>query len=831
MKTWNPHFLFTFLLMIALISCSTENTPVHQLTTSVNPAEAGSVSPADGSFDEGTETSITATANPNWVFDHWEGDASGSANPLSLAMNRDTDLTAFFIKQSYPLTITVEGEGTVQETVLQEKSTDYTYGTLVELTAQPAEGWRFAGWSGAAESNENPIQVTVNEAMELTATFQRKEYALTINTDGQGAVTEDIVQAKSTDYPYGTTVRLTAEGNTGWEFTGWSGDLSGTENPTEITLSEATTITATFEKISYPLTMTIQGEGEVEQRVVQAKSTDYEFGTLVELTAIPAEGWTLSEWTGDIEGNQNPMAVQVDGATDVTATFLPSYSLTTNVKPSGSGRITPDAGEYAQGTAVQVQAIPANEGWKFKGWGGDVKGKESSVSLSMDGDKTITAYFEHKFFDVEIFTEGEGNVEVSLVSGNQEEDTYEFDSILELSAEAADRNWRFMRWEGSDPSESNPLQVTITEDKTIRAVFEEHPIFYLADNGVTIQCPEAIVGETGTVNGIVYEAVDRELLDQRDREGADLTKVCTSLVTNMNSLFYHKGSFNQPIGNWDVSNVTDMSEMFFEASSFNQPIGNWNVSNVVNMYSMFSFADDFDQQIGNWDVSNVTNMRRMFHYTDSFNQPIGNWNVGSVIDTGFMFWHAHVFNQPIGDWNVSNVTDMDHMFSNAKHFNQPIGDWDVSQVTYMKSMFYRAVDFDQPIENWNVSNVTDMEWMFYEAEDFNQPIENWNVNHVTDMQSMFYKAEDFNQSIRDWDVSNVTDMGEMFSYATSFNQSIDSWDVSNVTDMGGIFYEAELFNQNLTPWCVSNFDSEPDNFSKGSSLEASNKPVWGTCPD
>ena len=64
--------------------------------------------------------------------------------------------------------------------------------------------------------------------------------------------------------------------------------------------------------------------------------------------------------------------------------------------------------------------------------------------------------------------------------------------------------------------------------------------------------------------------------------------------------------FNQPIGNWDVSNVTDMSGMFENAEAFNQPIGNWDVSNVTDMRNMFYAATSFNQDISNWDVSSVT---------------------------------------------------------------------------------------------------------------------------------------------------------------------------------------------------------------------------------
>ena len=228
---------------------------------------------------------------------------------------------------------------------------------------------------------------------------------------------------------------------------------------------------------------------------------------------------------------------------------------------------------------------------------------------------------------------------------------------------------------------------------------------YLADNGITIKaCEDANVGDTGVIDGVTYTVVDEAMLREMVENEQDVTKLATTKVTDMGSMFYGATAFNQPIGNWDVSNVTNMVYMFNNASAFNQDIGNWDVSNVTDMVGMFA-QSSFNQPIGNWDVSNVTDMRGMFQNSQAFNQPIGNWDVSSVTDMGYMF-SGTSFNQPIGDWDVSSVTNMRFMFSGIS-FNQPIGNWDVSSVTDMGFMFYGATAFNQDLSSWSVDGVTD----------------------------------------------------------------------------------------------------------------------------
>ena len=206
-----------------------------------------------------------------------------------------------------------------------------------------------------------------------------------------------------------------------------------------------------------------------------------------------------------------------------------------------------------------------------------------------------------------------------------------------------------------------------------------------SNKSVCIKCNEYEVGDTFSIDGVIYKVADREMLDEAFEKGEDLTKYCTSKVTDMSQLFSTNtyNTFNQDIGSWDVSNVTNMEGMFGNATKFNQDISNWDVSNVTNMRFMFHgdmYGSKFDQDIGKWDVSSVTDMGGMFEYTFSFNQDIGNWD-------------------------VSNVTNMVSMFSNAQAFNQDIGNWDVSNVTLMVGMFQKCKTFDQDISQWCVKNI------------------------------------------------------------------------------------------------------------------------------
>ena len=100
------------------------------------------------------------------------------------------------------------------------------------------------------------------------------------------------------------------------------GDLTGSANPTPITMNGNKTVGAAFVLLpptQYILTIGISGSGTV------AKSPDnpsYVNGTQVTLTAAPSGGWTFGNWSGDLSGTANPAAITMNGNKSVTAVFI-----------------------------------------------------------------------------------------------------------------------------------------------------------------------------------------------------------------------------------------------------------------------------------------------------------------------------------------------------------------------------------------------------------------------------------------------------------------------------------------------------------------------------
>tara|TARA_B110000914_G_scaffold225335_1_gene245699 strand:- start:2476 stop:4221 length:1746 start_codon:yes stop_codon:yes gene_type:complete len=350
------------------------------------------------------------------------------------------------------------------------------------------------------------------------------------------------VTPSTKEFNDGDVANLVATPSAEYLFKDWTG-ATGT-NETTLIIDSDKTVVANFIKKQYALTTVVVGEGTVTEKVIKAgAATDYNSGTVVELTATPASGWAFKEWTGDMTGTDSPKNITVSSAKTVTAVFVKMMELAivTDLGTCVGCTITktPDALAYIDGTVVTLTAsIPAD--WAFENWSGGVTGTNSTIDITMSSDATVIGKFKS------------------------------------TATVALDLNGNLKAKEGAVAGDT---QVINGETYTV------------LDDDLLKEWVSTLSGKTGTTNGA-------------DDEEKDLSKGVTTLCTNMKDLFKNNTNIEADISAWDVSKVTTMEGMFEGATNFNQDISKWQTNKVTNMDRMFKGASIFYQDISKWCVVN-----------------------------------------------------------------------------------------------------------------------------------------------------------------------------------------------------------------------------------
>ena len=255
--------------LLIIFSCSKDEPPRYLL--SVSASIGGSVDTSGGDYSEGKSVTITATADAEYQFINWSN--GSTQNPLTVTVMSDQVLTANFQKVKYNLSLSTKGEGTIVQELVSSGRTEYNSGSVVRLTAVPAVGYSFTGWTEDVTSTSNPIDVDINSAKTIKAVFDLLIVNLQIEVEGEGEVTEELISSgRSTNYNYGDTVTLTPQAAEGSGFVSWGGDIGDvdpTQIPLELTLTESKTIQANFE---YDLFDRIVGKWKIRKKTQNKQS-------------------------------------------------------------------------------------------------------------------------------------------------------------------------------------------------------------------------------------------------------------------------------------------------------------------------------------------------------------------------------------------------------------------------------------------------------------------------------------------------------------------------------------------------------------------------------
>ncbi len=382
---------------------------------------------ADSGFARDEQVEFSALPDVGWEFLEWRFSGQTSLeNPLTLAITESFSLEAVFRELSM-LTLLVNGEGEVlMEPGLVSPVLPPPQITVV-LTALPAEGSGFLGFSGDIVTLENPATFVLVGHKSVTANFAKFLKVAARAVQGEGEV---IFSAEGEDLLPGDRATFEAVPAAGFGFSAWAPESLGRENPLTLTLETDIEVGAVFEPVVVLETRT-SGKGRL---IVEPAREWYFRGAVVEVSAIPDEGWEFGGWS-DAPGGDNPRRLTLLEDTLLEALFVELGQLELTLIAHGKGRLESDGSttKLLEGTRVNLRALPA-PGFRVERWEGTDGATGDSAFVIMDADKTAAVWFVPRFQLTLLPPETSGGVFALSIAGDEE-------LTLRLEASSALINW------------------------------------------------------------------------------------------------------------------------------------------------------------------------------------------------------------------------------------------------------------------------------------------------------------------------------------------------------------------------------------------------------
>lgn len=342
-------------------------------------------------YDSATSVTLTAAPATGYHFVNWLGDVIGTTNPATLTMNANKIVTANFAINTYTLTVNAIN-GTV--TKIPNQPT-YNYGTPVKLKSVPNTGYHFVNWSGDATGTTDSVEVTMNANKTVTANFAINTYTISASAGPNGSISP----LGAVTVNHGASRTFTMTPNTGYHTDSVfvNGNYIGAVGAYTFTnVTSNQTIHSKFKINTYTITIQPNPNGVVTRVPNQLQ---YNHGVAVQLTATPNSGYEFVGWGGDLnQYTDNPITLEMDGNKSISVLYeqgpiqLPAFTINVTIVGSGTVTKTPNQSTYEGGTSVILSARAAT-GFRFVGWSGDATGTSTKITISMNGNKNITATF------------------------------------------------------------------------------------------------------------------------------------------------------------------------------------------------------------------------------------------------------------------------------------------------------------------------------------------------------------------------------------------------------------------------------------------------------
>ena len=303
---------------------------VFDLTVAAEPSEGGTVFPS-GTTSYVSNSQVTLAARPGYGFGFsgWDGDCTGSG-PCVVTMDDDKTVTANFVKQ---FVLTVVASPSTGGEVSPQGTTQHTEGNEVTVTAAPADGYGFSGWSGACSGTDACV-VIMDGDKNVTANFFTRFKLTTMAEPSSGGT---VSPEGTTSYNAGSEVTVTATPTSGYTFSGWSGDCSGSSSCV-ITMDGDKSVTAKFTSTA-AIAFHSSRDGNSEIYIMDTDGSN--MARLTNNTTVDSDpNWSMDGskiiFVATRDGNSEIYVMNVDGSNPVNLTNNEAEDVSPAWSPDGT---------------------------------------------------------------------------------------------------------------------------------------------------------------------------------------------------------------------------------------------------------------------------------------------------------------------------------------------------------------------------------------------------------------------------------------------------------------------------------------------------------------